>query len=77
MIFGIKLNTPEDVQQLNRHATRFDFDMFVHGKTKQEFIDAKSLLGLMSLANKDGLKLVVPDHANETYVCKGIKNLLA
>lgn len=76
MIFGINLKTPEDVKQLNRHASKFDFDVFVHGKDRTEIMDAKSLLGLMSFINKENLRLVVPDHVNKKAVRNGIENLL-
>lgn len=77
MVHGINLKTMEDIQQLNKYATNFNFDIYVHGKEKNEFIDAKSLLGLMNLVNKKNLKLVLPDHVNNKVIYQGIENLLS
>ena len=77
MVRGIILKSMEDIEQLNTYATNFNFDIYVHGKEKNEFIDAKSLLGLMNLVNKKNLKLVLPDNVNHKVVCQGIENLLA
>ena len=47
MVKEIKLNGVEDIKQLNRIATSYPCDVGIH--SQDTIVDAKSLLGLMTL----------------------------
>ena len=71
MVKAIQIKSKEDAEAINRFATNFWYDTFVHGK--HEMIDAKSLLGLYTLINKPDLVFVVPDDVNPKRAFKGLE----
>lgn len=73
MIKDIVLNNVADAEALNLYATRFEYDTYVHVRDKATMIDAKSLLGLISLVGQKGLIYVVPDNVNPAHAFKGLK----
>lgn len=75
MVKAIKLRSVSDVQAINRFATRFAYDTYIHGK--HEMLDAKSLLGLMPFINQPDLFYVVPDEVDPVSAFKGLDKFSA
>ncbi len=71
MVKEIKLNGIEDIRQLNRIATSYPSDVGIH--SGDAIVDAKSLLGLMTLDFSKPLLCVTED----AYFYKRIKRFLA
>ncbi len=71
MIKEIRLRGVQDVKELNRIATRFPEEVGIH--TEDAIVDAKSLLGLLSLNYKKPVYCVTED--NRFY--KNIRQFLA
>ena len=71
MVKEIKLNGVADIKELNRIATSYPSDVGIHSETT--IVDAKSLLGLMTLDFSKPVLCVTEDE----YFYKRIKNFLA
>lgn len=71
MVKGIKMTNIEDAKEINLFATKFSYDTWVHSDSKM--VDAKSLLGLISLVNEPNLLFVVPDDIDPKRAFKGLK----
>ncbi len=59
MVIHFELRNKDDVLKLNRLATSYGFDIWVHDEEKM--FDAKTLLALYTLPFNKTLKLVVED----------------
>ncbi|MDR0839611.1 MAG: HPr family phosphocarrier protein [Oscillospiraceae bacterium] len=75
MTYDIVINTSDDAQKLNQIATKYPFDIWVHGKSG--YADAKSMLGLMLFTIETELKLVIEDDAETKALEKDIEPFLA
>ena len=75
MVKPIKITSVKDAEEINLFATKFWYETWVHGKS--EMVDAKSLLGLISLINKPDLLFVVPDDADPKKAFKGLEKFVA
>lgn len=71
MLRSIEINSSIDAQRLNEVASRYNFDIFVHDGNIM--IDAKSLLGLMTMVGHKGMKLVFPDDINSKVIDKELR----
>ena len=60
MFVDIKLNSLEDVKDLNKIACEQPFSL--HVSAGHQTIDARSILALIALMGKTNLRLVAPDH---------------
>lgn len=71
----IKVENLENVREINEIATRFQFDVWVHGRSMEA--DAKSLMNLLALDWKnDELRIVTEDNINPKYLYKAMKKYL-
>lgn len=71
----IKANSVEDIRNINEIATRFGYDVWIHGKSV--LADAKSLLGLMTLDWKtDELRVVTEDNVDPKFLYKAMSKYL-
>ena len=59
MNLPIRITSSEQAQKLNRIAERYQYDIWVQGKSGQA--DAKSMLGLMLLTIENEVNIVVKD----------------
>lgn len=73
MTKSIVINSVKDAEELNNYASKFFYDTYVHVRDKSIMVDAKSLLGLISLVGQKNLLFVVPDDVNPKYAFKGLK----
>ena len=71
MEFSIFIKTSEQAQTFSRIAEKYEFDIWIHGKSGQA--DAKSLLGLMLLTIENDVRLVVPDGVDTSALEEEIK----
>lgn len=71
MVLPIRMDNQEDMVRVNRTATKYWFDIYIHSKTAM--IDAKSLLGLSTLVGRDDLVLVFPDDVDVKKMKKAFK----
>lgn len=71
MVLPIRMDNQDDMVRVNRTATKYWFDIYVHSKTSM--IDAKSLLGLSTLVGRDDLVLVFPDDVDAKKMIKAFK----
>ena len=53
------IKSSAQAQKLSKIAEKYEFDIWIHGKSGQA--DAKSLLGLMLLTIENDVSLVIPD----------------
>jgi len=74
MTFNIVVDSTEKAQELNRIASHYPFDIWVHGKSG--YADAKSILGLMLFTLENDLKLVVEDDIDAKALEKDIESFL-
>lgn len=72
MLKDIEINSTKDAEKLNEVASRYNFDIFVH--YGDVMVDAKSLLGLMSLVGHK-MKLVLPDEVNSKVIDRDLKKV--
>lgn len=77
MIKDIVLKDVKDAEVLNLYATQFYYDTYVHVRNKAIMVDAKSLLGLISLVGQDNLIYVVPDDVDPKQAFRGLKKFAA
>jgi phosphotransferase system HPr-like phosphotransfer protein len=75
MTYNIKISDPQAAQKLNQIATRYSYDIWVHGQSGMA--DAKSILGLMLFTLEKDLKLVVDDGVDTKSLEKDISDFLA
>lgn len=73
MVKPIMLKSAEDIDKLYRFASSYDGDIYV--STHSTILNARSVLGLISLVGAKGLKVVFPDHANPEKSIKAINEL--
>jgi len=71
MTFDIIIRSSMQAQKLCRITEKYEFDIWIHGKSGQA--DAKSLLGLMLLTIENDVQLVVPDDADTESLEKEIE----
>ena len=62
MIIPFQLKEKDDVVKLNKIATSYSFDIWVH--TDDQMFDAKTILALYTLPFNEELKLVIDDDVN-------------
>jgi hypothetical protein len=60
MYVNVEMNSMADIRRINEFACKCDFDVFV--EVKNTMVDAKSILGLVTVMGKTDTKLVIPDH---------------
>jgi len=70
MTYNIMIKSSAQAQKLSKIAEKYEFDIWIHGKSGQA--DAKSLLGLMLLTIENDVKLVVPDGVDSEALEKEI-----
>lgn len=74
MTRAIRVKNTEDIQQINKIVTRYDFDIWIHGKSGM--VDAKSLLGMFLLSLNEPLSLVVEDDVDTKKLFKDLEEYL-
>ncbi|MDR1821255.1 MAG: HPr family phosphocarrier protein [Oscillospiraceae bacterium] len=74
MVFHINIKSQADAQEINQIATKYPFDIWLHGKSGQ--VDAKSILGLMLLGLENDISLVVEDDVDYKHLQKDIEKYL-
>ena len=62
MTYDVMIKSSAQAQKLSKIAEKYEFDIWIHGKSGHA--DAKSLLGLMLLTIENDVQLVVPDEVN-------------
>ena len=70
MICNIAIKNVAQARELSSYAANFEFDTFVHGMSTM--VDAKSILGLISLVGAKNLCYVVPDDVDSKRAMRGI-----
>ena len=75
MNIPIFIHTSEQAQRLNRIAEKYQYDIWVQGKSGQA--DAKSMLGLMLLTIENEVNLVVKDGIDTRSLEKDIAEFIA
>jgi hypothetical protein len=71
-IIKFQLKSKDDVLKLNKIATSYSFDIWVH--TEDQMFDAKTLLALYTLPFNADLKLVVEEGVNFKDLKKDMEN---
>ena len=71
MKYKILIKSSDQALRLSKIAEKFNFDIWIHGKSGQA--DAKSLLGLMLLTIENDVTLVVPDDVDANVFEKEIE----
>lgn len=74
MITPIKVRDIKGIEKLNRIASDYDFDIWIHSKSGMA--DAKSILGLYVLKLNEPLTLVIPDDVNYKPLFKELEDFL-
>ncbi len=74
MTRGIRVKNTDDIQQINRIVIKYDFDIWIHGKSGM--VDAKSLLGMFLLSLNEPLQLVVDDDVDATNLLNELADYL-
>ena len=74
MNIPIRIVTSEQAQKLNRIAERYQYDIWVQGKSGQA--DAKSMLGLMLLTIENEVNLIVKDGVDTRALEKDIAEFI-
>ena len=75
MTKAIKVKNTEDIQAINSIVTEFPFDIWIHGKSGM--VDAKSLLGILSLGIVGGAKIrIIADGSDEQLAVDGLVKLV-
>lgn len=70
----IKVKNTEDIQEINRIVSKYNYDIWIFGKSGQ--VDAKSLLGMFLLSLNEPLQLVVEDDVDPTELFKDLADYL-
>ncbi|HAP03405.1 MAG TPA: phosphocarrier protein HPr [Lachnospiraceae bacterium] len=63
MKFMIRLHSPEEAEEFVKIASGFDYDIDL--KTGAAYLDAKSLLGVISCALNKKAEVICPKNAND------------
>ena len=74
MTYPMKLRSMREVRKLNKIASKQDFPMYVSDKNGTVFVDARSLLALFALIERE-INLVAPDHVNAEDFLKVVRSL--
>jgi len=74
MMTPIKVKDVKDIENINRIVSRYDFDIWIHGKSGMA--DAKSILGMFVLKLNEPLTLVIPDGVNSKSLFKELSEYL-
>ena len=74
MTCSIRLRTIKDVRRLNEIASKQDFPLYVSDKNSTVFVDARSLLALFALIERE-INLVAPDHVSAEDFLKVVEIL--
>ncbi len=74
MIRPIKVKDMNEIEQINRIVSRYDFDIWIHGKSGMA--DAKSILGMYVLKINEPLTLVIPDNVDYKDLFKKLEPFL-
>lgn len=72
MVIKVKINTKEDVYNLNIIACQQPYDMFV--SYGHDIYDAKSLIALYTLIGKE-VNIVAPDRVDPTEFANVVKKM--
>ena len=70
----IRVKNTEDIQKINAIVTRYEYDIWIHGKSGM--VDAKSLLGMFLLSLNEPLALVVEDDIDASSLYKALADFL-
>ena len=73
MVKSIEIKSANDVEKLNDFACSCPFDVYVDNQSI--VLDARSLLGLMTLIGRKNTNLVFPDHADPKEIMKHLDKL--
>lgn len=74
MVYEIKLNSPKDVEKLNKIASKYN-GSHLTVNCDSTIVDVKSILALFALIGRKNIKLVAPDHDNPNDFLKIVKKL--
>ena len=74
MVKPIKIRNIEDIEKINAIVTRYNFDIWIHGKSGMA--DAKSILGMFILKLNEPLTLVVPDEVDTGKLFRELEEYL-
>lgn len=75
MIIKIQLKEKKQAEELNKIATKYTFDIWIHSKDQRMF-DAKTLLALYTLPLNEELDLVVEDDVNAKALIKDLEEFI-
>ncbi|MCM3442254.1 HPr family phosphocarrier protein [Metabacillus halosaccharovorans] len=71
MVIHFKLSDKDQVPKLNKIASKYPFDIWIHSEDRK--YDATSILSLYTLPFKTELKLVVEEDVNSTALLEDMK----
>ena len=74
MTRGIRVKNTDDIQRINRIVTKYEFDIWIHGKSGM--VDAKSLLGMFLLSLNEPLQIVLEDDVDTTKLFHDLADYL-
>ena len=75
MTRGIRVKNTDDIQKINKIVTRYGFDIWIHGKSGM--VDAKSLLGILSLGITKGTTInLIADGPDEEEAVSALVELI-
>ncbi len=74
MTCKITIKNMADARALCEYAADCAYDTFVHGTSVM--VDAKSLLGLMSLIGNGNLRFVIPDQVSPKNAFRGVERFM-
>ncbi len=74
MVKPIKIRNIEDIEKINAIVARYNFDIWIHGKSGMA--DAKSILGMFILKLNEPLTLVVPDDVDTGKLFRELEEYL-
>ncbi|MFC5448594.1 HPr family phosphocarrier protein [Paenibacillus aestuarii] len=74
MMTPIRVKDVKDIENINKIVSRYDFDIWIHGKSGMA--DAKSILGMFVLKLNEPLTLVIPDGVNYKSLFKELSEYL-
>ena len=75
MVKPIKMKSIEDIERVNSIASKYPYDIWIHGKSG--IADAKSILGMFILELDEPLFLVVSDDVDCDDLLKNLEAYLA
>ncbi|MGJ9385670.1 hypothetical protein CR203_16855 [Salipaludibacillus neizhouensis] len=71
MIIQFQIKNNDEVIKLNKIATQYTYDIWVH--SDNQMFDAKTLLALYTLPFKTDLKMVIEDDVNSKALLKDME----